>query len=321
MKKFRIGVMGCANIAIRSVIPAIKELNNYFQLCAIASRSKEKANKYCEIYNCEPVVGYEKLLARNDIDAIYIPLPTGLHYEWIMKSLISGKHVYAEKSFAMNFLEAKEIVTLARKMNLALMEGYMFQYHSQHRKVLSILKRGEIGKIRNFSSSFGFPPLEKNNFRYDNKLGGGSLMDAAGYPLRATYFILGDDIYVTGANLYFDSRLKTNIYGSAFLKCANGIGAHISFGFDNFYQCKYEIWGSKGLLTVNKAFTPRPNCATEIIIETSNNRKIVNCDPDNHFIKAFIEFYMIITKNQKETHYNNILLQSNSLDRILELGK
>ena len=79
MEKIRIGVMGCAAIAQRSVIPAIIELNKLFELVAVASRTREKAEQYASLFNCEVVVGYEELLKRQDIDAIYMPLPTGLH--------------------------------------------------------------------------------------------------------------------------------------------------------------------------------------------------------------------------------------------------
>jgi len=309
--------MGCANIAQRSVIPAILNLSEKFKLVAVASRTINKAAELARRFNCEAVEGYDNIINSDRIDALYIPLPTGLHKEWINKALSAGKHVYAEKAIARNLGDAKDMVREARQKNLALMEGYMFQYHSQHKIVQDLIRDGEIGGLRYFSSSFGFPPLEQNNFRYDKVLGGGALMDAAGYPVRATHFILGNDFEVKGATLHYDSKLDSSIYGSAFLSNSNGMGATVSFGFDNFYQCRYEIWGEKGKIIVEKAFTPRFDESPAIILEKPEGTKTIKAEPDNHFVKAFEEFHhAVFDRATKEKNYNDIVLQSKTLEQI-----
>jgi len=315
--KIKIGVLGCASIAQRSVIPAIQSLNNYFELVAVASRSLDKSQEFAKEFNCEAFHGYDDLVHSEQIEALYIPLPTGLHKEWINMALRSGKHVYAEKSIAMCHSDACEMVSNARVCSMALMEGFMFQYHRQHQIVLDLLKKNVIGDVRHFYSSFGFPPISEENFRYDKTLGGGALFDAAGYPLRAVHFILGDSLKVTGSVLHKHPRKNIDIYGSAFLSNTDGIGATIAFGFDNFYQCRYEIWGQKGKITAERAFTPRFDFSPKIIIETENGARVIQVEPDNHFVRAFEEFYRIICNpKEREKHYEDILLQSHSLEII-----
>lgn len=316
----KIGVMGCANIATRSVIPAILDLNDKYKLVAIASRDKAKANLCAKQFGCKGIEGYQNLLDRNDIDAIYMPLPTGLHHEWIIKALKMKKHVYAEKSIARNYSEADEIVLLAMANNLALMEGYMFQYHSQHDIVFDLLRNNAIGEPRNFRASFGFPPLPDNDFRYNDVIGGGALLDAAGYPLRATFFIMGDEFEVKSANLFFDTTKRTNIFGSAVLNGNNGISSQIAFGFDNYYQCNYEIWGSKGKITVERAFTPKPDFSPSILLENADGKNTIIAEADDHFKKALLEFYDVVIKDKKAKHYKEILQQSNALEKIKEFG-
>ena len=316
----RIGVMGCANIAQRSVIPAILELHDKYKLVAIASRDKSKAASYAEKFGCEDIEGYQNLLHRGDIDAIYMPLPTGLHYEWIIKALETGKHVYAEKSISNTYSQADEMVRLAKSKHLALMEGYMFQYHSQHQDVLRLLQENTIGELRNFRSSFGFPPLPDDDFRYDDVIGGGALLDAAGYPLRATYFLLGDDFEVVSANLFKDRTRGTTLYGSAMLNGRNGVSSQISFGFDNYYQCNYEIWGSDGKITVEKAFTPKPDYSPSILVEKAGSKQVIHCAPDDHFKKALLEFVDIVRGDRREQHYKEILQQSKALKKMREMG-
>lgn len=320
-KKYTIGVMGCANIATRSVIPAIKQLSGQFEVAAIASRDRSKAEPWAKEFGCDAVEGYDALLNDDSIDAIYMPLPTGLHYEWIIKALKAGKHVYGEKSLAMSYEDSLEMIDIARENNLALMEGFMFQYHSQHSIVFDLLNKGEIGGIRNFRSSFGFPPLPKDNFRYDEAVGGGVLYDAAGYPVRAAYFILGDEFKVTSGNLYFDEEAGTYMYGSAQLDGANGVSAQLSFGFDNYYQCNYEIWGSKGRIRAERAFTPRPDFQPTITLETAEGTKSISADCDNHFVNAFAEFHSLIDGGNKERHYKDILLQSKALSDIKQFAQ
>jgi predicted dehydrogenase len=318
--KINIGIMGCASIAENSIIPAIKKLESTYNLVAIASRSFSKAKQLAEQFNCIPIEGYDNLLNEN-IDAVYIPLPTGLHHEWIIKALNKGKHVYAEKSIANSYQSALEMINLAKKNGLALMEGYMFQYHPQHAIVKKLIKDFEIGEIRSFRSSFGFPPLNKNNFRYETSLGGGALLDAGGYTLRTVNFILGDDFKVVASTLHNDPIRGVDIYGNVMLTNYTGVAAFISFGFDNHYQCSYELWGSLGKITVNKAFTPKKDEITVIVLEKSNSSEKIEIEPSNHFELSFNSFYnKIFNCTEREVEYNNILLQSQLLDQIIKIN-
>jgi dTDP-3,4-didehydro-2,6-dideoxy-alpha-D-glucose 3-reductase len=321
MRKIRIGVLGCAAIADRSVIPAILSLPEHFALVAVASRSSEKAQLFSTRNGCEAETGYESMLNRQDLDALYIPLPTGLHAEWVNRALEAGLHVYAEKSIAMNLPGASEMVATAVTRDRALMEGYMFQYHAQHQLVRQILGDGTIGELRHFYASFGFPPLPDGNFRYDPNLGGGVLMDAAGYPLRAAFQYLGDALEVTGATLHINAN-GTPMWGSAYMSGkAGGVGASLAFGFDNFYQCHIEFWGSKGKLIMHKAFTPRSDETPQITIMFQGNSEHIKGPADNHFVNAMKEFHTIITNpDLRSRHREQILQQSAALDAIRRLS-
>ena len=319
--KIRIGVLGCANIARRSMIPAILELPEYFELIGVSSRNFEKAAKFSAEFGCMGYEGYESMVQDPKIDALYIPLPTGLHKEWINKALAVGKHVYSEKSIASCYADAEAMVVEARKANVVLMEGFMFQYHSQHLKVKELLASGVIGELRNFYSAFSFPPLPSGDFRYDDEIGGGVLLDAAGYPLRATHFLLGDKFEVIAATLHHDVDKGTQTYGSALLSDGRGMGASLSFSFDSFYQCRYELIGQKGKIISERAFTPHAEFKPNIVVETASGVTNIQTESDNHFVKALIAFHSAIDNNtKKEKLYWEILLQSSSLAKIKKMG-
>ncbi len=319
MNKLNIGVMGCATIAKKMMIPAIRQTEGW-NLVAVASRTAEKAQEFAKAFDCEAVEGYKNLLNRKDIDAIYMPLPTGLHHEWIMKTLEAGKHVLAEKSIAADYKSAKAMVELAGRNNLVLMEDFMFQYHSQHQFVFDLIKKEEIGDIRVVRANFGFPPLPKDNFRYDDNIGGGALLDAAGYTVRAVQFILGDDYEVKAANLHPDPETGTNIYGGAFMENGSGVSGQIAFGFDHFYQSNYEIWGSQGKITVHWAFTPKPGFSPSVTLEKQGEKHSWQLKPDNHFIGSISEFHRSIIKNDQENHYRQVLAQSKAINDIRSLS-
>lgn len=321
MRKLRIGVLGCANIARRSVIPAICSLKDQFSLEAIASRSAPKAQQLAEEFGCRWVDGYEELVESDSIDALYIPLPTGLHREWIAKAISHGKHVYAEKSFAMTHQDAQELVEAASTKGIALMEGYMFLYHNQQAMASQLIKEGKLGELRHFHGCFGFPPLPADNFRFDEALGGGVLMDAAGYPVRAASFLLGSALRVESAFVYRHPETSTSLWGSALLSDRNTLSASVAFSFNSYYQCRYEVWGSKGKITLPRAYTAPPDLLATIQLETADGSQQRSVPACNHFVSAFEAFHQAVeVPEMRRTHYRDILLQSKLISDIRSLS-
>lgn len=316
MEKIRIGILGCAAIAKRSVIPAILALPAAYELVAVASRNLAKAEELSTLFGTDAVEGYDNLLGRTDIDAVYMPLPTGLHYEWITRALQAGKHVFAEKSLAMNFGDAQKLVEIARSRNLLLMENFMFRHHSQHKVVRDVIESKRLGDVRLFRSQFGFPPLDENNFRYDKNIGGGSLLDAGAYTVRASQWWLGPDLEIASSTLYFDKRRGSDIHGNATLINARGLVAQVAFGFDNSYRCNYEFWCSKGNLVAHKAFTPKADESPVILMEQNGTTSTLNTHPDNHFINILKAFHLAVVTGNHDEHLSDILNQSRLLEDI-----
>lgn len=322
MKALRIGVMGCASVAKRLVIPAIREVQ-HLQLVAVASRYKHKADEYAAEFDCIPVYSYEHLLKMNEVDAIYMPLPTGLHHEWAHRALDAGKHVFMEKSLASNYIEAKTIVEKARKNNLLVMENYMFEYHSQQSAVKELIQ-AKIGEVRLFRASFGFPPLPSSNFRYDSKLGGGALLDAGGYVLKALSVFFKDHIpKVTSASLTYGEQ-GVDIAGAVSVNMMNGVGcipAHLAFGFDHFYQCNIEIWGSKAKLSTDRTFTAGKSYLPNVKVETANGVESIVLPTDNHFQNILSIFASKCIENRDhESEYAAILKQALLQDQVRQIS-
>lgn len=319
----RLGVLGAAKIARRSVLPAIQRLRSQFELVAVASRDPGKAAEWAQAFDCEAVTGYERLLERTDLDAVYVPLPTGLHRQWIGAAIERGLHVYAEKSFALHAVDAVHLVEQAERKGLALMEGFMFLHHPQIALIRRLLDDGAIGELRHFSGAFGFPPLPAGDFRYDEAVGGGVLMDAAGYPVRAASHFLGDDLEVVGSSVHRDGA-GTSLWGSGFLRshARPDRAASVAFGFDNFYQCRLEIWGSRGKLSAERVYTANATFSPVIRVVNDQGTQDHVVPPHDHFGSAFEHFHALITRNSalRATEHAAIVRQARLLKSLRDLA-
>ncbi|MEU2287226.1 Gfo/Idh/MocA family oxidoreductase [Streptomyces sp. NPDC013178] len=285
----RLGVLGCASIAWRRTLPAAVA-EPLLWVVAVASRDPDKAGRFARHFGCEAVRGYEELLGRDDVDAVYIPLPVALHARWIEAALRAGKHVLAEKPLAEDAATADRLVSLARSRGLLLAENYMFTYHTQHEAVRRLVAGGAIGELRAFFAAFTIPRLPPDDIRNQRQLGGGALLDVAGYPIRAAELFLGDGLEVTGAVLRYDPVTKVDTGGAALLRTPSGVTAQITFGIENAYRSSYELWGSTGRIGVDRAFTPPPDHRPVVRVETQDGTEESVLDADDQFARVVRAF-------------------------------
>jgi predicted dehydrogenase len=318
MKKVRIGVLGFASIAQKAIIPAIKDLPEFFEFIGVGTRTEEKKQ---EIINSgfDAFVPYEQIISKDIIDALYIPLPNAMHYQWVKVALESGLHVLVEKSLGCNLKEVEELNQLAQEKKLVLIENFQFRFHSQLDYIKDVLARGILGEIRSIRSSFGFPPFsDSNNIRYQEKLGGGALLDAGAYPMKLAYLFLGKEIEVISATSTKQYNSEVDIWGGGMIQQTNGSGfLQFAFGFDHFYQCNMEIWGSLGKLSTNRIFTAPPGYSPEVQIETAKGIEKIQLDSDNHYQNMLRHFWNC-TQNQElcEEEYSQNYIQAKLLEEF-----
>lgn len=314
-----IGILSTANIAMRSVIPAILELPQLFKIKGIASRDQSKADEAAKKIKVPSFGSYDALIQSPELQALYIPLPNALHFEWIKKALEQGLHVLSEKSLGCSLNEVTKLNEFAESKNLALVENFQFRFHSQLAFIKSLVAEGKIGELHCIRSSFGFPPFsDSNNIRYQKFLGGGALLDAGAYTLKISNLFLGDDIEVAASNLSYPDDSEVDITGGAYIKQKKGnLFLEAAFGFDNFYQCNIELWGSKGRIYTNRIFTAGPGFKPEVIVETNQGKETLTLEADNHFKNMLTHFHQLISgEKSKADEYKQNILQASLIEQV-----
>lgn len=299
--KLNIGILGSANIAKRSLIPALLLMKDQFNVLGIASRSLSDAKDVGREFNIDAFEGYENLISQPILDAVYIPLPNALHSRWIEASLNRNLHVLVEKSLACDLETVKRLNDLAQRKNLVLIENFQFRFHSQLQTLLDYVKGGSIGDLRCLRSSFGFPRLnDPDDIRYKKELGGGALLDAGAYTLKIAQIVMGEEIQVKAANLNSLTGKQVDIWGGAYVQQeSSGLFGELAFGFNHQYQCNVEIWGSQGKLSTGRIFTAHPTHEPTLIIETAAGSETIGLPVDNHFINMLKHFHTLVVEKDE----------------------
>ncbi len=184
----RIGVLGAARIAPSALIAPARRIDGVV-VAAIAARDPDRARAFAAKHGIARVMdSYQALVADPELDAIYNPLPNGLHPRWTEQALAAGKHVLCEKPFAANASQARQVQQAWRRAEtqagrgLAVMEAFHYRYHPLMARVLSLA--AELGPLVRVEANMCFPLPRFGDIRYQFDLAGGALMDAGCYALH-----------------------------------------------------------------------------------------------------------------------------------------
>jgi predicted dehydrogenase len=162
-----IGILGAAKIAPRALIDPVRERTDAKVTC-VAARDPERARHYANEHGIDDVAAdYAALVARDDIDLVYVALPASHHAEWSIKALEAGKAVLCEKPFAMNAAEARAMVAAGEAAGKALIEAFHYRYHPVITETVRLIGEGAIGKVVEAEADFSVPiPFQPTELRW-----------------------------------------------------------------------------------------------------------------------------------------------------------
>ena len=243
-EQVRFGVLGSSSwVARDSVIPAL-----------------EASPKATVVRTASQAAGerYEDVLADPDVEAVYVPLPNGLHREWTIRAANAGKHVLCEKPLAPTAADAAAMTSACESAGVLLCEAYMTPYHPRSTAIADVVGAGRLGALRFGHAAFRFPHRDPGDHRWQVAMGGGALADVG--------------IYCLVPLLNAAGAAPTSVAASAVL---GGDGVDASFagwiafegGFTTTLDCSFEapehqvleLVGTEASLVVDRAFTPGPS--------------------------------------------------------------
>ena len=187
----KFGSLGIAKILEEGLIRPAQD-HPEIKVIAVSSREESIAKDYAQVHSIKKYYSdYNSLIIDKDVEAVYIPLPNGLHYEWAVKALEAGKHVLCEKPLCSNGFEAFSLFELAKNKNLILLDAYHHSFHPTFIRAKEIIKRGDIGEIKEIKGRFTVN-IPRPDIRFDYNLSGGAFMDPGCYLVHALVHFFED---------------------------------------------------------------------------------------------------------------------------------
>ena len=258
MDTVRIGILGAARIAPSAVIKPARNVDEAM-IGAVAARDRTRADAFAAKHGVPKVRdSYEALISDPDLDAIYNPLPNGLHAEWTIAALEAGKHVLCEKPFTANTKEAEAVAAVAARTGLVVMEAFHYRYHPLAHRMKEIVESGELGTTRRVETSLCFPLVKMNDIRYQYALAGGATMDVGTYTVHLARLLSGEEPEVVSA----EPRLRTADVDRAMraeLKFPSGTTGRITCSMMSKWliQTYARVIGDRGELHVINPTSPQ----------------------------------------------------------------
>jgi predicted dehydrogenase len=201
----RIGTLGAARITPTALLRPARTVPGA-EIVAVAARDRGRAEKFARKHGIPTVHdSYDALLADPSVEAVYNPLPNGLHGAWTLAALEAGKHVLCEKPFTANATEAETVAAAAADSGLVVMEAFHYRYHPLVARLLDIVASGELGDVERVDVRSCIPLPSKADIRFQLSLAGGALMDIGCYAVHQLRTLAAAEPSVTSA----DAKLRS----------------------------------------------------------------------------------------------------------------
>lgn len=248
--QIRVGALGNARILSRFIVDGV--INPLIDVSAIATRSAFAAEKARKTYPTKTITeSYDAALASKDVEAIYICLPSGLHFTWAEKALKAGKNVLIEKPAVLKAEDAQALVALAQSSQLIVMEAWWYRFHPLVEALRAAVSSGVLGKIRLISSSFSYVNTDVSDSRWNADLGGGALNDMFCYHIDFLNHVMGiKNEHIELVQAISQMRHGVDASISAELITNTGTVCQFMSGINRHSMCKTFIVGEKGSLEI-----------------------------------------------------------------------
>jgi predicted dehydrogenase len=251
-------VIGLGHFAQHAILPAIEQLDGV-ELTALVSGSEHKLEELGARYGVKSLCGYDELdqlLGSGQIDAVYVAVPNDLHAEMTLIAARHGVHVLCEKPMAPTEAECGQMIRACELRGVKLMIAYRLHFESANLVAIELVRGGEIGKPRIFSSVFSMQ-VREGNTRVQPRRGAGPIYDVGVYCVNAArYLFRAEPIEVSALRFAGrDARFTSVDEGYVVsLRFPEERLAQFTCSFGAYPRAAYEVVGTDGFLTLENAY-------------------------------------------------------------------
>ena len=324
MQKIKWGVLGTAGIAKEQTIPGMKEASNC-EIYAIAGRNLEKAKEFQEMFGFEKAYGsYEELLQDPEVEAVYIPLPNTLHYEWTVKALEAKKHVLCEKPLAPSEEVARQMIEAAEKNGVLLMEAFAYLHSPFIKAVKAELDAKTIGDVVYMESTFITSDYDISNIRMRRDTLGGCLYDLGCYNTTQILWMLEEEPErVQAISDFSEENIDVNTTAIMNFKSGKRAVMHSGMVLSKEIEEKFDridnfrIHGTKGSIRSDVQFN---QCGKLAYVVSVGNKEVVKViDTPQNYCMEVEQFGRCIRDGEKlHVSHEFTLKNARLMDRILK---
>jgi predicted dehydrogenase len=243
-------------VAQKAVLPAIVASPGA-RLVAVASEGAGAEGDGARFEPERLYRSYAALLDDPEVDAVYVPLPNGLHRPWVERAAAAGKHVLCEKPLAPTAADAEAMAAACARAGVTLLEAYMTPFHPRAAAVEALVASGRLGALRFARAAFTGVLARHDDHRWRPEMGGGALLDVGIYcvaPLLAAAGRVPARVEATAVL----SKSGVDSSFSGWLDFGDGFAAVIECSFDAPERQSLEIVGTEAAVLVERAHTPGP---------------------------------------------------------------
>jgi predicted dehydrogenase len=299
----RWGILGTASIAESAFLPALSETGEGVAL-TVGSRNLERGRAWAvEQGVTRAVEGYDAVIADPEVEAVYIPLPNGLHADWAIAALEAGKVVFCEKPLCGTVEDTERVLAAARATGVPLWEAFVFPFHEQMQRVRGMLADGTIGKVREIQSRFHFMLDDPDNIRLFANLAGGSIQDVGCYPIRLARLLFDAEAEpsraIADAEWTADGA-DTEIWGALVFPGERRLV--FSCGFRSGYDTLTRVLGTEGEIRLTGPFHPDADDELTIVRDGVFETQPASTSGEMSFTPAIRHIHRVIRGMEEPRH-------------------
>jgi len=268
----RIGLLAASKIAVGAVLAPAKARDDV-EVTAVAARDAARAKAYAETHAIPAAAeSYDALLARDDVDVIYVGNPIAGHAEWTIKALQAGKAVLCEKAFCLNADEARAMVAAGRAAGRPLLEAFHYRFHNVMRRAEAIVQSGELGPLQRADATFDAPiAYDPNEIRWRADQGGGALGDLGSYPCHALRTLAGQPEVVSAR---IEMRHGVDAATSAELRFPGGVPGSMRCSMvPDGFDATLTLEGERGRMVIRNYLGPQMGCSFRVTVGGEERRE------------------------------------------------